>query len=145
MSVLIVLHEAARTGAPRIGGLIAGALKHHRQVRILCLTGGAMLDWLRERVGAENVHVVETDQPRHKVSFAERLSFAKEFLEQEPSPIVYVNSLAACEFVVAAKAASFWAPTIPRMKMLPWRSAACACKTVTSGLIAGTVAIGVSV
>ena len=105
MSVLIVLHEAARTGAPRIGGLIAGALKHHRQVRILCLTGGAMLDWLRERVGAENVHVVETDQPRHKVSFAERLSFAKEFLEQEPSPIVYVNSLAACEFVVAAKAA----------------------------------------
>ena len=103
MSVLIVLHEAMRTGAPRIGGLIAGALKHHREVRILCLTGGPMLDWLRERVGAENVHVVETDLPRHKISFAERLDFAKEFLEQEPSSIIYVNSLAACEFVVAAK------------------------------------------
>lgn len=104
MSVLIVLHEAARTGAPRIGGLIAGALKQHRNVRILCLTGGAMLDWLRERVGAENVDVIETDRPRHKVSFAERLDFAKSYLEREPSSIVYVNSLAACEFIVAAKA-----------------------------------------
>lgn len=105
MSVLIVLHEAMRTGAPRIGGLIAGALKQHRDVRILCLTGGPMLDWLRERVGAENVEVIDTAVPRHKVPFAERLEFANRFLEQESSPIVYVNSLAACEFVVAAKAA----------------------------------------
>jgi glycosyltransferase involved in cell wall biosynthesis len=104
VSVLIVLHEAARTGAPRIGGLIAGALKQHRDVRILCLTGGAMLDWLRERVGAENVHVIKTDRPRHKMSFAERLDFAKSYLEQEPSQIIYVNSLAACEFIVAARA-----------------------------------------
>jgi glycosyltransferase involved in cell wall biosynthesis len=104
VSVLIVLHEAARTGAPRIGGLIAGALKQHRDVRILCLTGGAMLDWLRERVGAENIQTIETDRPRHKVPFAERLNFAKSFLEQDPSQIVYVNSLAACEFVIAAKA-----------------------------------------
>ena len=93
-----------RTGAPRIGGLIAGALKQHREVRILCLTGGPMLDWLRERVGAENVRVIETDQPRHRISFAERLNFAKSLLEQDPCSIVYVNSLAACEFVVAAKA-----------------------------------------
>jgi len=105
VSVLIVLHEAMRTGAPRIGGLIAGALKQHRDVRILCLTGGPMLDWLRERVGAENVHVNESHLPRHKISFVERLNFAKNFLERDPSPIVYVNSLAACEFVVAAKAA----------------------------------------
>jgi glycosyltransferase involved in cell wall biosynthesis len=104
VSVLIILHEAARTGAPRIGGLIAGALRHHRDVRILCLTGGAMLEWLRERVGPENFHAIETDLPRHKVPFAERLSFAKSFLEKDPSPIVYVNSLAASEFVIAAKA-----------------------------------------
>lgn len=103
MSVLIVLHEATRTGAPRIGGLIAGALKQYREVRILCLTGGPMLDWLRERVGAENVHVLESGLPRHKIGFAERLNFAKKFLEQELSTIIYVNSLAACEFVIAAK------------------------------------------
>ena len=104
MSVLIVLHEAMRTGAPRIGGLIAGALKQHCDVRILCLTDGPMLDWLRERVGAENVRVNVSHMPRHKISFAERLNFAKNVLGQDPSQIVYVNSLAACEFVVAAKA-----------------------------------------
>jgi glycosyltransferase involved in cell wall biosynthesis len=105
VSVLIVLHEATRTGAPRIGGLIAGALKQHCEVHILCLTDGPLLDWLRERVGAENVHVHQYDRPRHQISFAERLRFANSFLEQEPSPIVYVNSLAACEFVYAAKTA----------------------------------------
>jgi glycosyltransferase involved in cell wall biosynthesis len=93
-----------RTGAPRIGGLIAGALTPHRAVRILCLTGGPMRDWLRERVGTENVHVFDSNLPRHKISFTQRLNLATTFLEQEQSSIVYVNSLAACEFVVAAKA-----------------------------------------
>jgi glycosyltransferase involved in cell wall biosynthesis len=104
VSVLFVLHEATRTGAPRVGGLIAGAIKQHRDVRILCLTDGPLLDWLRERVGGENVHVHQYDKPRHQVAFAERLRVAISFLEQEPSSIVYVNSLAACEFVYAAKA-----------------------------------------
>ena len=105
MSVLIVLHEATRTGAPRIGGLIAGALKQHRDVRILCLTDGPLLDWLRERVGTENVFVHQYDRPRHQVNFVERLRYANSFLERDPSSIVYVNSMAACEFVFAAKAA----------------------------------------
>ena len=105
MSVLIVLHEATRTGAPRIGGLIAGALQHHRDVRILSLTDGPILDWLRERVGPENVDVHQYDKPRHQISFNERLEFAKSYLERDPVPIIYVNSLAACEFVFAAKAA----------------------------------------
>lgn len=109
MSVLIVLHEATRTGAPRIGGLIAGALKQHRDVRILSLTDGPLLDWLRERVGDENVDVHQYDKPRHQVSFGDRLEFAKSHLELDRSPIVYVNSLAACEFVFAAKAAGKFA------------------------------------
>lgn len=109
MSVLIVLHEATRTGAPKIGGLIAGALKQHREVKILSLTDGPLLDWLRERVGEENVDVHQYDKPRHQVSFTERLDFAKSYLERDPNPIVYVNSLAACEFVFAAKAAGKFA------------------------------------
>ena len=95
MSVLIVLHEATRTGAPRVGGLIAGALKEYRDVRVLCLSGGPLLDWLRDRVGSNNVHVHQFDRVRHQVAYSERLSFAKSFLEQDPSQIVYVNSLAA--------------------------------------------------
>jgi glycosyltransferase involved in cell wall biosynthesis len=109
LSILIVLHEATRTGAPRVGGLIAGALKQFRDVRVLCLSGGPLLDWLRERVGAENVHVHQLDRVRHQVSFAERLAFAHSFLEQDLSSVVYVNSLAACEFVVAAKSAGKFA------------------------------------
>jgi glycosyltransferase involved in cell wall biosynthesis len=103
LSVLIVLHEATRTGAPRIGGLIAGALKKYRDVRILCLSGGPLLDWLRDRVGTNNVEVHQFDRVRHQISFNERLGFAKSFLERDASPIVYVNSLAASEFILAAK------------------------------------------
>ena len=40
----------------------------------------------------------------------------------------------------AASAASFCAPTMPRSRTLPARSAFCACRIVTSGLSAGTVA-----
>jgi glycosyltransferase involved in cell wall biosynthesis len=104
LSVLIVLHEATRTGAPRIGGLIAGALKQYMDVRILCLQGGPLLDWLRERVGPDNVRLHEFDRPRHHVSFSERLDVAKGLLDEEQSSVVYVNSAAASEFVLAAKA-----------------------------------------
>lgn len=109
MSVLIVLHEATRTGAPRIGGLIAGAMRQHRDVRILSLTDGPLVEWLQERVGPENVDVHQFDKPRHQISFNERLEFAKSYMERDTSPIVYVNSLAACEFVFAAKAAGRFA------------------------------------
>ncbi len=98
-----MLHEATRTGAPRVGGLIAGALKKYRDVRILCLQSGPLLEWLGERVGVDNVRVYDFDKVRHQVSFKERLDVAKSLLEQEASNIIYVNSLAASEFVVAAK------------------------------------------
>jgi Glycosyl transferases group 1 len=103
LSVLIVLHEASRTGAPKIGGLIAGALKQHRNVRILCLEDGPLIGWLQERVGSENVSVHHFERNRNHVSFKERLTIASSILAKEPSPIVYVNSLSASEFVVAAK------------------------------------------
>src|SRR5262249_48412334 len=82
LSVLVVLHEATRTGAPRVGGLIAGALKEYREVSVLCLSSGPLLGWLRDRVGADNVYVHDFERVRHQVSFNERVSFAKSFLER---------------------------------------------------------------
>jgi glycosyltransferase involved in cell wall biosynthesis len=104
LSCIIVLHEATRTGAPRIGGLIAGALKKYRDVRIVCLSGGPLLQWLCERVGPENVQVHQFDRARHHISFNERVRTATSILERYASPFVYVNSLASSEFIVAAKA-----------------------------------------
>jgi glycosyltransferase involved in cell wall biosynthesis len=104
LSCIIVLHEATRTGAPRIGGLIAGALRKYRNVHIVCLSDGPLLQWLRERVGSENVHVHRFDRARHHISFDERVRTATSILEQYASPFVYVNSLASSEFIVAAKA-----------------------------------------
>ena len=103
MSVLIVLHEASRTGAPKIGGLIAGALSQHRNVRILCLEGGPLVDWLKQCVGPENVLVQDFERNRNHINFNERVTMASAVLADESSPIVYVNSLSASEFVVAAK------------------------------------------
>ena len=48
MSIVVVLHEATRTGAPRVGGLIAAALQKHFDVRVLCLSDGPLVGWLEE-------------------------------------------------------------------------------------------------
>lgn len=109
MSVVIVLREASRTGPVRIAGLIAAALKEHRQVRILCIEEGGMLDWLQECVGAHNVRVIQTEGLSRQASFGERIRSAQTILQNEPGEIVYINSLAPSEFIVAAKAAGKFA------------------------------------
>ncbi|HEV2301418.1 MAG TPA: glycosyltransferase [Stellaceae bacterium] len=105
MSILVVLHEATRTGAPKVGGLIAAALQEREDVRVLCLSDGPLVPWLRERVGAGNVAVIDYRNERHRVPFAERLAAAEKAIAEDPSDLVYVNSAAASEYVVAAKAA----------------------------------------
>ncbi len=105
MSVLFVLHEASRTGAPRVGGLIAAALQQHFDVRVLCLSDGPLIDWIRERVGPTRVSLLDYQNSRHQIPFAERVRAARAAIEAKPCELVYVNSVAASEFVVAAKSA----------------------------------------
>ena len=104
MSTLVVLHEATRTGAPRVGGLIAAALQKHAEIRVVCLSDGPGVPWLRERVGADNVSVIDFDNQRHRTPFAKRVRVAEQALSETPCELVYVNSAAAAEFVFAAKA-----------------------------------------
>jgi glycosyltransferase involved in cell wall biosynthesis len=105
VSVAIVLNEARRTGPPRIAGLIASALQQHRQVRILCLEDGPLVGWLQECAGPQNVRVLDTETPGPEAGFGDRINAAQTALQGETSQIIYVNSLATSEFIVAAKAA----------------------------------------
>lgn len=104
MSALVVLHEATRTGAPRVGGLIAAALQKFMDVRVLCLSDGPLVGWLQARIGAQNLEVIDFAKARHRTPFAERVDLARETLGAADSGLVYVNSTAASEFIVAAKA-----------------------------------------
>jgi glycosyltransferase involved in cell wall biosynthesis len=105
MSVTIVLHEATRTGAPKVGGIIAAALQKYDDVRIICLSDGPLLGWLQQQVGPEHVTLLSTGTLRHRASFTERVRMAEAALSDNPSDIVYVNSLAASEFIIAGKSA----------------------------------------
>jgi glycosyltransferase involved in cell wall biosynthesis len=104
MSTLVVLHETTRTGAPRVGGLIAAALQKHDDVHVVCLDDGAIVGWLRERLGENNVSVIDFAGGRHRIPFGDRIAIANKALAETASELVYVNSAAAAEFVFAAKA-----------------------------------------
>ena len=104
MSVTIVLHEATRTGAPKVGGIIAAGLQKYEDVRVICLSGGPLLGWLQQRIGEDRVSVVSSQQARYRSTFNERLRVAEATLRENPTDLVYVNSFAAAEYVVAGKA-----------------------------------------
>src|SRR5260221_14580819 len=103
MSITVVLHEASRTGAPKVGGIIAAGLQKYDDVRVICLSDGPLLDWLQQRLGMERVTVLESGSTRYRSSFGDRRRVAEAALRENPSDIVYVNSFAASEFVVAGK------------------------------------------
>jgi len=105
MTALVVLHEASRTGAPRVGGLIASALQRYFDVRVVCLNDGPLIGWLKERVGAENVTVIDYQNARHRTPFGDRIRTAREVVDATPYEFVYVNSTAASEFVIGSKLA----------------------------------------
>jgi len=104
VSITIVLHEATRTGAPKVGGIIAAGLQKYEDVRVICLDDGPLLGWLQQRVGEDRVLVASSQQLRYRSTFNERLHLAEAALRENPTDIVYVNSFAASEYVVAGKA-----------------------------------------
>jgi glycosyltransferase involved in cell wall biosynthesis len=97
----MIVHEATRTGAPRVGGLIAQALQRHCAVQIIALRDGEMAGWLKDKVGSENFKIVDRGKTRFR-SFESRVALAKQTLEQSNCELVYVNSLASSEYLVAA-------------------------------------------
>jgi len=103
MPITVVLHEATRTGAPRVGGLIAQGFARVEQVRVISLKDGPLVPWLRELVGADHLITCPSDDFSHEVPFADRVARATALLAEAGGDLVYVNSLAASSFVLAAK------------------------------------------
>ncbi|MDE3174850.1 MAG: glycosyltransferase [Pseudomonadota bacterium] len=102
MAITIILHEATRTGAPRLGGLIARELARDEDARVLVMKDGPLTPWLRQLLGAQNVVVCRGDPFHFRVPFDERLRLAGEMLEGDPADLIYANSLATSVFAFAA-------------------------------------------
>ena len=102
MAITFVLHEATRTGAPRVGALIARELARSEAVRVIAMKDGPLEGWLRRTLGPLEL-VICRDQPfDHRLPFEDRLRLAREMLRGDPADLVYVNSLASSVFAFAA-------------------------------------------
>ncbi len=104
MAITFAIHEATRTGAPRLGALIARELQRSEEVRVIVMKDGPLTPWLKQMLGPGNVTVCEGDPFYYQNPFEQRVRLAAEMLEREPSDLVYVNSLAASVFALAAAA-----------------------------------------
>ncbi len=102
MAILFALHEASRTGAPRIGALIARELARNERVTAVVMKDGPLTPWLAERLGPENLLVCRGDEFAFRKPFEERLQIAEQILAEEGGDLVYANSLAASVFALAA-------------------------------------------
>lgn len=100
--IAIVIHEATRTGAPKVAGLIAGALRDGWDTHIVLMKDGPLRAWLEDRVGAANVYTAHDEAFSHHTSFAVRSDRAHAILADLHPEIIYCNSLAASCFVTAA-------------------------------------------
>jgi glycosyltransferase involved in cell wall biosynthesis len=103
MSITLILHEATRTGAPRYGALIAQGLQRHEDVDTIVLRDGPLTPWLKDTLGEDRVVVCEGEAFSYRVTFKQRVDQARALLEERQSDMVYVNSVAASPFLVAAK------------------------------------------
>jgi glycosyltransferase involved in cell wall biosynthesis len=104
LKVLVVIHEATYTGAPKVGGLIASALlRNGFDVKVVVLRNGPLRQWLSDRVGPGRYALWDRGKNSAR-SFEERVALAADRLKEHDCDIVYVNSLASSEFLVAANA-----------------------------------------
>lgn len=101
--IAIILHDASRTGAPKVGGLIGGALRRNWDVRVVLMKDGPLRPWLEERIGADSLYVAEDDGFSHHHPFTLRLDRARTILESLDADLVYCNSLATSCFAAAAR------------------------------------------
>jgi glycosyltransferase involved in cell wall biosynthesis len=102
MAISFVIHEATRTGAPRVGALIARELSRGEEVRVIVMKDGPLAPWLQETLGGRGLHICRGEPFDYRRPFEERLRLAAEMLTGQPGDVVYVNSLASSVFAFAA-------------------------------------------
>ena len=104
MAITFVIHEATRTGAPRVGALIARELARAEEVRVVVMKDGPLAPWLQETLGGRDLLICRGEPFDHRRPFEERLRLAEEMLAAQASDVVYVNSLASSVFAFAGAA-----------------------------------------
>ena len=102
MAITFAIHEATRTGAPRVGALIARELARGEEVRVVVMKDGPLAPWLQETLGGRDLMICRGEPFDHRRPFAERLRLAEQILERHATDVVYVNSLASSVFAFAA-------------------------------------------
>jgi glycosyltransferase involved in cell wall biosynthesis len=103
MRIAFVLPEASYSGASRVAGLLAAAVKEHHETHIICMREGPLIPWFEHCVGPESVRLLGSNWNSGVRSLEERISAAESVLREERSDVVYVSSFAASEFIMAAK------------------------------------------
>jgi glycosyltransferase involved in cell wall biosynthesis len=107
LRVLLVTHDASRTGAPRVAGLVAGALvdRGHR-VSVVSLGGGPLLEELAAIAPTRTAPLIRArgrvrrgGRRLRRLSWCLDTAAALVVLATHPSDVVYVNSTAAATFV----------------------------------------------
>jgi hypothetical protein len=104
MAITFAIHEATRTGAPRVGALIARELARGEEVRVIVMKDGPLAPWLKETLGGRDLMICRGEPFDHRRPFDERLRLAEEMLSAHASDVVYVNSLASSVFAFAGAA-----------------------------------------
>ena len=104
MAITFAIHEATRTGAPRVGALIARELARGEEVRVIVMKDGPLAPWLQETLGGRDLMICRGEPFDHRRPFEERLRLAEEMLTGHAADVVYVNSLASSVFAFAGAA-----------------------------------------
>jgi glycosyltransferase involved in cell wall biosynthesis len=110
LRVLLVTHDASRTGAPRVALLVAHALvdRGHR-VSIVSLGGGPMLEDFAELAPTCTTPLLRARGRVRRTGRVRTLTWlldtlaALVLLARNPSDVVYVNSTAAASFIRPAQ------------------------------------------
>jgi glycosyltransferase involved in cell wall biosynthesis len=104
MAITFAIHEATRTGAPRVGALIARELARGEEVRVVVMKDGPLTPWLQETLGGRDLMICRGEPFDHRRPFEERLRLAEQILGRHATDVVYVNSLASSVFAFAGAA-----------------------------------------
>jgi hypothetical protein len=104
MAITFAIHEATRTGAPRVGALIARELARGEEVRVVVMKDGPLAPWLQETLGGRDLMICRGEPFDNRHPFEERLRLAEQILDRHATDVVYVNSLASSVFAFAGAA-----------------------------------------
>ncbi len=69
MAITFVIHEASRTGAPRLGALIARELGRYEPVRVIVLKDGPLTPWLKRNLRNVDLEICTEDLSHSRLPF----------------------------------------------------------------------------